>query len=565
MTRNQIDNRQQRADETAKIKRAEQEAANLAETKRSNVARENELRRSNRVNERLEAGGKLLGLGKLIQSSRPNLKDLASVLGNDPAWYNKNRAMVDSAANLSFFTPLRGIINGSNTKTDRASVLALNWVPALGGDYITSSGLRTNPVQTAAQVLYSWVRHANSGSANYEPVDLIMYLLAMDSAYTLYAFGRMIYRMCLSFSTWDIGYPEAWFKATEVDRTSFSTNLADFRYYLETVAAQLNALYVPSEFPYFNRHIWMVSNLFKDVDSDKTVYYYYRLAKYGVYNDAEGKIDFVQMPVELTLNSFKAAMNSVLNAIFTSEDIGIIGGDIRKAFGDALFRIESTPSDDVATPFYSEEVLNQINNTYFVGDVKAEDCCIYQEVVDGKSYIFQGMKSTSPDVPSRRVIKVKSLSVNNYDIPDVLINLSYLNPTPDQVMVSTRNMATIATSSGEETYDYISACGSEFFTSGNLAYATLDSTGVSVFHTISVYTRNANMATSLVSLLAQLDWAPHISMFSSGTVSYLAYDLENYTFIDDEHLRNMHITALLSQFNVQTIGLSTATKAKFGK
>lgn len=565
MTRNQIDNRQQRADETAKVKRAEQEFANLAETKRSNVAREKELHRSNRVTEKLGAADRLLGLAKLIQSGKPNIKDLASVLGNDPEWYNKNRAMVDSAANLSFFTPLRGVIAGSNTKTNRASVLALNWVPALGGDYVTSSGLKTNPVQTAAQVLYSWVRHANSGSANYEPVDLIMYLLAMDSAYTLYAFGRMIYRMCLSFSTWDIGYPEAWFKATGVDRTSFCASLADFRYYLETVAAQLNALYVPSDFPYFNRHVWMVSNLFKDVDSEKTAYYYYKLAKYGVYNDTDGKIDFVDMPVELTFNSFRSAMNSVLNAIFISEDIGIIGGDIKKAFGDALFRIESTPSDDVATPFYSEEVLNQINNTVFVGDVKAEDCCIYQEVVDQKSYIFQGMKSTKTDVPSRRVIKVSSLSSNNYNIPDVLINLSYLNPTPDQIMVSTRNMATVATSGGTETYDYISACGSEFFTSGNIAYTALDSSGVSVFYTSSVYTRNPGVGTALIYLLAQLDWAPHISNYSSGTISYLAFDLENYTFIDDEHLRNMHITALLSQFNVQTIGLPAATKAKFGK
>ena len=543
MTRNQVEH-------AAQEHRKAQDIRELEETRRSNKTKEREQERSNRERERetrrsniARELGNLIGLGAKANSDAAKA---LSVLGNDPSWYNLNKNLVDAAANLSFHTPLRGPINLNGYNVPRASVLTMDWIPSIGGDTTTAGSLR--PVVIAAQNIYAWVRHANSGASNYEPNDLMMYLLAMDSAYTMYAFGRMIYRMCLSASAVDLTYPQAWFKSCRINRDTFMSSLADFRWFLETTALRLNVFFVPSKFPYFNRHVWMVSNLFKDCDIDKTAYYYYKPNAYGEYDDVAGRIEFTDMPNELTLTNYKQAMTDILNALYSSEDIGIMSGDIKKAYGDDLFTIDSVPMDDVAAPFYSKEVLQQINNTILVGTLTTGTYDIYQEVGSQNS-ILQGNPTATTPVP-RIVLPTGAMGIHRW-----ILNQDSNTPTVDDIMVSTRNMTLTQTSSGSETYEYINVSGSEIFTMAYLSYAKLDSSGSVVLENATLKSVTSSLQTGpILELLSQMDWAPCAMQDAVSDFGYL-WDLENFAYITPEVLANMHATAILSEFYIPTEGL----------
>ena len=118
----------------------------------------------------------------------PDPKGLAQV--NDVSWYSKNPALLESVGKLSFGNPLGATFNLSNDQLtvdladDEARVpgiAVINTVPGPGeGHDFTSAA------NIAARNIYSFVRHANSGHSNYDSVDLMLYLLAMDEAYMHY-------------------------------------------------------------------------------------------------------------------------------------------------------------------------------------------------------------------------------------------------------------------------------------------------------------------------------------------------------------------------------------------
>lgn len=113
---------------------------------------------------------------------------------NDPGWYEVSPELTRDVASIPF-----NIITGSglpkvnvpnsgttiamlgNDFSDCAlpGVFAIRYVPTIG----TSAG-PTSAVNVAGRSIYSWVRHQNSGHSNYEAVDLLDYILAMDSIYT---------------------------------------------------------------------------------------------------------------------------------------------------------------------------------------------------------------------------------------------------------------------------------------------------------------------------------------------------------------------------------------------
>lgn len=556
MTSNQINKQRADQDNAAKL--------------RENATQRKALKEQQRHNKATEHIQKFSAVGKVATDTFGNLVSGAKTIGalaNDPAWYNLNKQMVADAASISFKSPLMyGLgtmdLQISNTQSPRGSVVALGVIPSIGIRHSGTIGAPSTPTNFAtlcAQNIYAWVRHANSGASNYEPADLMMYLFAMDAAYSFYAWGRSIYRLANSFSGDNLTLIQDISNAINVDVSDFRSNLASFRWYLNSVATRLNALAVPSKFPYFNRHIWMFSNLFKDDNTRKSSIYLFYPEKIGLFEPTSGRIQY-QSPSQLLVSGlweyheFVSVMDRILSNLLAVEDIGIINGDIRKAYGSDLFMIEETPVDDYIDPIYSAEVLSQISCATLVGTLKNDTCdiCQYNGTIYQGTYVESGTPTVSQYYPNISVADGSAYTRRQF-----IVNLYKDDPTPDDVMVATRLMAEYGyATESQTTHRLVIGTGSEFITTATVVYYgdnTSSSTKTSIYDYVSRF------GAGVAAVLYQFDWFPSFigNPDSAATTTFYTIipDLSVYALIDDVVLHNIHSTALLSEFYIPTQGL----------
>lgn len=487
------------------------------------------------------------------------------VADNDPAWYASNAELLRDAASISFpyavGTPfnLKGSLNVSNFEILQRSapgVMAIHYrsVPGVSTDAVS-------PINVAARNLYSYVRHANSGSANYDSPDLMLYFLAMDSIYAWYAELCRAYGVARTYSMRNKYMPTQYLKALGFDPTDIIQNLANLRYYINLLCVKIGALAVPSNSSYMARHIWMNTHLFADAPG--TRYQTYAYVPEGYYQFDEmtyetgGALIFKLKPdIAMKFSDIVAYSEELLNPILASEDMGIMSGDILKAFGSNIVTLSPIAEDYAVGPEYTMEVLSQIHNTRLIGVVNAEDDDIHQDVNRG-TLIYQ-----------------PHIKISNLDTLEQILDMDDEFPDPGKVMVATRNMAVI------ERYQntaYLKYAGSDICTYASLHYA-YNNGGDIAFDAIDLTTdtsfilgltsidseefMNFMNTISVVSLLEQFDHHPAITFSVRGqdaegyticTFGRMA-DTTNATVISDDVLRKLHETAIMSQFNVPNMG-----------
>lgn len=177
---------------------------------------------------------------------------------NDISWYQKNPDLLRAAGNLSFANALGSGIDLTNANCTAKLANDEQRIPGIAIVHtITGPGLSrdaTSGVNIAMRNLYSFVRHANSGHSNYDPVDLMLYLLAMDEAYMVYYRAVRAYGAMFTFNTVNRYAPKALVEALGFDYEDINSNLATFRYAINAFAARINAYAVPTNMPLFKRH-----------------------------------------------------------------------------------------------------------------------------------------------------------------------------------------------------------------------------------------------------------------------------------------------------------------------
>lgn len=562
MTQNQIRNKEADNSNAANIRRNVNEQSRNKEIERANREQEKLKREDQRIQ-------KVATAGKIVNDAFGNLVGGAKAIGtfaNDPSWYNLNKQLVADAASLSYHTPLSSILTANalatSTTKPRASAVCLKvqLCPGIGGYDLsgspTANSIYNSSVRVAAQNLYAWVRHANSGASNYEASDLMMYILAMDSAYAMYAWGRSIYRMANSATAYNFTWLEDIAAATGFNISDFRSNLANMRTFLNLCATRLNALSVPNNLPYFNRHVWMFSNIFKDSNVERSSYYVFYPNSRGVYIPSQARINYYALPTLLNFQQYVGLMNEIINVLMSDEDIGIISGDIRKAYGSSsLFVIESTPVDDYVEAIYSEEVLTQISGATLCGDLVEGSYDICQTY---NGYIYQGTYvdgATSLPALQQLYPQISHKGTSNFNHLGWVINMYKDDPNPDDNMVATRLMAqTGSTTVGQNTLRLVILAGSEFVVSASIVgYNAGNDRVIEVMRDFEDYDAVAS------SLLPQLDWFPqfvyNVDPSQANTFTYYVSDLSNYAIIEAEQLRNMHNVAMLSLFAIPSAGM----------
>lgn len=495
---------------------------------------------------------------------------------NDVSWYAKNPELLRDAGALSFNNPVgskisyvgsvkvadKDYVNADQFYTPGIMVMKANPIPGISAN-------SNSPLNVASRNIYSWVRHANSGHANYEAPDLMIYLLAMDNAYLMYAHFARVLGVIMAYDQKNRYYAKAMVEALGCDYDDLSSNIADLRYFLNMYAKKVNALYVPATLDLFKRHSFIFSRLWKDADSEKAQIYAITPSCYYVFSpktvETGGKLTRKEMRVTqkgaealYTYRDIQTLLNGIINPILTDEDMNIMSGDVRKAYNEALFTLGTIPEDYVVFPEYDVTMLHQIHNASIVpgtlseglGDVTQSDGYLdYNPSYNAYGYGSRDLWTLQP------FITVRSNTV-----------------TPEMVMESTRLSAiyTLGELGGFE----IESCGSELLESAWVGYFTgADSklTFVPVCTAIVAAKENSTESVgqlyntyedclSMLTRYSTFDWAPPVDLWlynnaSGATEPRMLYagryqDVDNYTVLDSNVLFKLNETALLSLFGV---------------
>ena len=474
---------------------------------------------------------------------------------NDPAWYNASNQLVIDACSLGFATPLGLPLKVHNTNYTVPGIMRLDFVPSIG-----LSNNNTSPINMAAQSVYSYVNYANSRNTSYDRTDMMMFLLAMDSAYSYLSFLKRIYGIARLYSATNRYLPYGLLESMNVNADDILSQLSDLRASINTFTAKLGSFFVPATFTYLQRHAWMNYNVFSDSDKPfkSQLYYYYQQAYYRYSETASTtgtSLIYTPLPIETDGMSYAdliAFGNDLLDPLLNSQDIGIMGSDMLKAFGEAgLVKMNTIGEDFTIDIAYSPEVLTQIQNTIAVGDIS-----VTQHLADitqtDSGVIVQTLKAQDS---IGKLSNAAVIGVDNY-----FINMPMVNPTPDNVMVATRNMSWVST-------DKLIHSGSDVVTNLHVFNDPINASHKVTFCTSSIVVDTVaydafDRYAKILGAVTPFNMHPRLLMgakIGSGSdlslvPSQIICDFENYTPLPVIDLQKMHEVALLSMFNVPQYG-----------
>lgn len=486
---------------------------------------------------------------------------------NDWTWYAKNQQMLEDSASFSYNAPLGTDLPFGKMfpSADLSMVKAhLKAVPGLYSlRFVPTPGLSissTSPANLAAQNIYSYIRYMNSGAKNYDQADILLYLLSMDSIYTMWNWAKRMYGYARTYSNRNKYLPRVFALSEAIAFEDLVSNLADFRYRLNQLASQISSFCVPAVMPLFIRHSWMVSNIYKDSDSDKAQMYMFSPDVFYEYDETGSKYGGRLVANKLkdanehnvyTYRDVCSLIQSMLDQVAYSEDIGVMSGDILKAYGqDKLFKLTPVEPDYQVVPVYNEEVLNQIHNSKM------------SPITSDYSQL-----NITQDPDSGFIIWNPTLKKDVMQQTAAMVNMPWDNVTPANTMVATR------LTSLQNSEDKFICVGSEFVS--NRVLFTLGSDGSFHWMGIGNYlvvssatpdTIDASQVRStmlVTSMASNFDWHPlmfnvHVTQPSGGVGTFtlvgIVGDINNYTIIDSYNMEQLHTCALLSEFNVPQIG-----------
>nr|QDY92376.1 capsid protein [Pink-eared duck picobirnavirus] len=454
----------------------------------------------------------------------------------------RDAARISMNNNLGMPLKLNSYITGEgapNQSTDTVipGIMALDVVPVYGISKDWNS-----PLNIAARQIYTFVRHVNSGHANYDAANLMMYLLMMDNAYTFHmnlvrAYGFM--RAILARNRY---LPSTIIAAMGFDFEDLAANMAEFRAYINMYAVRLNAMAVPNVMPIFQRHAAMFSSVFADSDTDKCQMYVYRpLMRWKFNEDAENygleSVLYAYNPSQ-TFANIMATGDEILNSILHSEDWNIMSGDILHAYSpENLVRLGTIEEDLVLYPVYDREALLEIHNATICARVLKEN----------KPFTIK--ESLAEDKTAGALIADYPFITNNKAdwesfpvMSDRIIDMMEFEPTPSNVMKATR----------------MSWIGEADLTNSTSAFATM---GTEIVADAWIYEDPTRKDGGMRSWSTS-GYPNHYVFFDCAPIWYYRYtgtsgtsiiaqgSMTNAAVVSKSTLENIHSAALLTYFGI---------------
>lgn len=508
------------------------------------------------------------------QNGVPN-EALADMNGNDPEWYRSNPQLAIDAASLPFNKVAGrpyskreiGAIHSDPfyvPEEQKRVIPGIMTIHMIGIPGISQDG--SSPVNLASRLLHQYVRHVLTGRKNYDPADIMMYVLAMDQAYSFWMHLVRLYGVINLASVYNKYYPKHLVTALGFDYDDIAGNTLRLEALINKLASTLAGFCVPANFSYLTRHLWLYRNIFKDNDSERAQLYAYVPDQIFIWNESNtegvpGRLEPVTLKSNdqpINLDRIKSLIWMISESLGTSQDFSDMGADILHAFGaDKCVTLNKIDSGFIQLPVYNEEVLMQIENLHGPGAVKADD----------DQYITQvGYDTTGHGGYIRYNPTIKA----SYEIgeADFFLNFHHDGVTPDEVLVATR--LNYVTDEGHSDYSTWSAklfsAGSELVTGIRTWKAKVSNPDeVESTWMLNNVPTGETMWTwpdvmTLIDEITEFNRHPIIQITNydqtqpwKQPIYARICDTDTFTILTSEDLASMNEIALLSQFDVPGI------------
>lgn len=291
---------------------------------------------------------------------------------NDWHYYAPSEQIVKDIASLPF-SRLPGLTwslpkrygADHNIGTVQPSVMSI--------DYVMMPGQSNNPssaINMAGKRLFTYIRRKNSGAANYEAADLLMYILAMREIYAKYFQVKRAIGVASGFYMQNRSIPAALFQAMGINYDGVPDQIAQLRGRANLIAQKINSFAVPKYFKVFERDAYVSSFIFADARGERAQFYVFHSQYYRVW-DPTGSTAGTQLNTKslggtTSIGAMLDAIDEMLDALFYDSDANIIAGDTLKAFADSdLYKVQEIPDDYIILPVFDEDILMQIHNLNF--------------------------------------------------------------------------------------------------------------------------------------------------------------------------------------------------------
>lgn len=512
-------------------------------------------------------------------------EDSSAPSRNDIGWYTSSPNLLAAAASIPYNHLTGTITNTGGTLGDDhkhyavPGAISLSIIPCPG-----FAALPSDPVNVASNAIYSFVRHQNSGHANYDAPDLMLYLMAMDNAYTYLNWLQRLYGTVHMYSAVNRYLPRDLIEMQGVDYDDLLANIAQFRYAINAAITRLGSLCVPNNMPIFQRHSSIFGNYYIEGDSYREQLYMYTpklVYMFGINSDGAGTLipDYLPTPSSAQLESVESLINRfnlMINAISYDEDMNIMSGDILKAYGpENLVTLSLLPEMYICTPQRNFEVLEQFQNSYACGMPEKDSLQIYQELNDmaGRIRFLPRYGRNDGTVNNEKLQLIAERKV---------ITTSNTSPTPEITMLNTRLIPSIHTNMTDGSDDANSTgsylrVGSEIPCDYTILYYSQEGNDVDTrsrhykqFISWEVVdSRGASASLPAIineaALLSAFKFAPEIRValinkVNNETDSVNVYpsffQVDTYTTVDMSTLERIHEAALLGEWNVERLAIT---------
>lgn len=489
---------------------------------------------------------------------------------NDATWYFKHDQQAKDVASFSFNDAIGSVTkvtNDGNSRTMPFDLTLPGIMSIYTGPAVNPSNAPSSAINIAARDIYGYVRHDNSGHANYGSTDMMLYLMAMDSVYSMISYMQRLVGFCNVYSTTNRYVGDMMITAMGARPSEIRANLANFVAFLNQYVVKASAFCVPSSLNLYKRHFWMYSGVYKDDAVAKSQFYMYVPAYLWQYSvDLEGKgfldpLPFICVPnasagnIEarsVSVAEIQETANALLNQLQYSEDINIMSGDIKKAYKDEIWTMNLISPDFAVAPIYSEEILDQIHNTTFIGRIPCKE--------DGTASLdsmaihqIVNTEASDPYLTFRPIVK-RGQHLGFAKVIDIHDEA----PTPEEVLVATRNCAIgkpfgSTTALQEARTHEIVSCGCDLCFFAIVHY--LSNGQPATYQLYYEDSANTNLE-AREQMLTKFNKYPTYYWFNDGAITLntapagVGGEVDNYAVISHQSLKAMHENAMLALLDV---------------
>lgn len=440
---------------------------------------------------------------------------------------------------------------------------------------ITYSDSEFSAINQASMKFYSFIRQANSGAKNYESADLMIYFMAVASLYSLVAAAKRAYGCLKKFSNYNkyLG-ADLLYTCGVSDVDGLRSNSANFRRRLNIAIANINSVFhIPKGFNYIERAAFMNSVIVSDAPGKKFQLYVPYQNSYWKYDptwNTGGRLVGTNASEDYGIGYDRCLdqLDELIAALMSDEDVNIMSGDILKAYGDANCYKLAELDQDYDTPIiFDLGFLSQIHNARSVlidgtptdvGSTAANFACVDASgtvTLEDHSVIFQkdGKLFCQPVLQSPN--GMKQAYMNLADSEGYLLDIPVENPTPGDVMESTRLVNVIGKIAGTNLRAII--CGSEVIQRFEITYDP----GSDIPRQLRSYFTLGYIGaqTDVLAYLSNFDYHPIICAVDTTDdsdhvgVQWIFGDTSTFTSMSTGFIRNIHDSAAFGMFKVPAL------------